>query len=77
MEAIFETGPQDIEWGVDPDGALFLLQSRPITNLPPPPLEDVDWTPAYPAKLAYGPLHNIDLSLPLLLTQRRRVLRGV
>jgi len=58
VEAIFETGPQDIEWGVDPEGALFLLQSRPITNLPPPPLEDIDWTPAYPAKLAYGPLHN-------------------
>jgi hypothetical protein len=32
------------------DGVLHLLQSRPITNLPPPPLLDVDWTPPFPAK---------------------------
>ena len=54
IEAIFETGPQDIEWGYS-NGVLYLLQSRPITNLVPPPLnaDDLDWTPAYPAKLAY------------------------
>lgn len=30
------------------DGNCWLLQSRPITNLPPPPLRDVSWDP--PAK---------------------------
>ena len=29
--------PQDIEWAVDPDGHLWLLQSRPITSLFPIP----------------------------------------
>lgn len=52
VEQIFETGPQDMEWGIR-EGVLYLLQSRPITNLPPAPLTDVDWTPAFPAKLAY------------------------
>ena len=26
-------GPQDIEWAFDPDGRLYLLQSRPITTI--------------------------------------------
>ena len=75
IEDLFDSGPQDIEWGIsqvsfqwenpdflisNPDfllkqcwisnkmqGVLHLLQSRPITNLPPPPLTDVVWTPAY------------------------------
>jgi pyruvate,water dikinase len=29
--------PQDVEWAFDGDGALWLLQSRPITTLFPPP----------------------------------------
>ena len=29
-------GPQDIEWAIDDEGALWLLQSRPITTLAPP-----------------------------------------
>jgi pyruvate,water dikinase len=28
--------PQDIEWAIDTDGTLWLLQSRPITTLAPP-----------------------------------------
>ena len=35
--------PQDIEWAIV-DGKISMLQSRPITNLPPPPLE-VEWNP--------------------------------
>jgi phosphohistidine swiveling domain-containing protein len=34
--------PQDIEWAVV-NGTLSLLQSRPITNLPPAPLKDIRW----------------------------------
>lgn len=29
--------PQDVEWAIDADGTLWLLQSRPITTLFPPP----------------------------------------
>ncbi|HET6661329.1 MAG TPA: PEP/pyruvate-binding domain-containing protein [Rubrobacter sp.] len=39
--------PQDIEWAYA-DGRLWVLQARPITNLPPPPLEDVRWEPPFP-----------------------------
>ncbi len=31
--------PQDVEWAIEA-GTLYLLQSRPITNLPPPPPAD-------------------------------------
>jgi phosphohistidine swiveling domain-containing protein len=39
--------PQDIEWAVK-DDVLYLLQSRPITNLPPAPLKDLKWEPPAP-----------------------------
>ncbi len=35
-------GPQDIEWAYDADGALWMLQSRPITTLFPLPPERED-----------------------------------
>lgn len=41
VEQHFDGLPQDIEWAVS-DGKLALLQSRPITNLPPQPLQ-VEW----------------------------------
>ena len=40
--------PQDIEWLIS-DGETWILQSRPITSLPPPPLEDVRWDPPEPS----------------------------
>ena len=48
VEGLYDGLPQDIEWAVA-DGQLWLLQSRPITNLPPPPIE-LDWTPNPPAR---------------------------
>ncbi len=51
VEEVFEDTPQDIEWAVA-DGVCWLLQARPITNLPPPPPPVVTWDPPYPgAKL--------------------------
>lgn len=47
VERLFEGLPQDIEWAVD-NQQCWLLQSRPITNLPAAPLADVRWDP--PAK---------------------------
>ncbi len=48
-EAHFGGVPQDIEWAYF-DGELFMLQSRPITNLPPQPIE-VEWVPTPPAQI--------------------------
>ena len=48
IERLYDGLPQDIEWAFS-DGRLYLLQSRPITNLPVQPIE-VDWTPPHPAK---------------------------
>lgn len=40
--------PQDVEWAIDADGVLWLLQSRPITNLfPLPPATDRPLPRAY------------------------------
>jgi pyruvate,water dikinase len=40
-------GPQDIEWAYA-GRQLWVLQARPITNLPSAPLEDVRWEPPSP-----------------------------
>ena len=45
-DAFVDGAPQDIEWGLSSD-KLWLLQSRPITNLPPDPPKDVAW-PEFP-----------------------------
>ncbi len=42
VEAAFDSVPQDIEW-VFAQQQLWLVQSRPITSLPPAPLKDVHW----------------------------------
>ena len=49
VEARFDGVPQDIEWAISA-GRLHLLQSRPITNLPPQPIE-VEWVPTPPARI--------------------------
>ncbi|MEM7362632.1 MAG: PEP/pyruvate-binding domain-containing protein [Pseudomonadota bacterium] len=40
--------PQDIEW-LFADRQLWLLQARPITRLPPPPMRDVTWDAPEPS----------------------------
>lgn len=47
IEKLFDGVPQDIEWAFA-SSKLWLLQSRPITNLPPQPLVDVRWDPPEP-----------------------------
>ncbi len=49
IEHLFDGIPQDIEWAIS-GGKLWMLQSRPITNLPPQPIE-VSWEPTPPAKI--------------------------
>ena len=44
VEELFDGVPQDIEWALS-DNKVWLLQSRPITNLPPAPLKNVRWDP--------------------------------
>jgi phosphohistidine swiveling domain-containing protein len=46
-ETCFAGMPQDVEWAVSGDRC-WLVQSRPITRLPPPPLRDVRWNPPMP-----------------------------
>ena len=43
VEACF-AAPQDIEWAIDGDGVLWLLQARPMTALP----DTASWTPPAP-----------------------------
>ncbi|GAA3102267.1 pyruvate,water dikinase [Kribbella aluminosa] len=40
----YDARPQDIEWAIDHDGTLWLLQARPMTALPQP----ASWTPPGP-----------------------------
>ena len=47
IERSFGGTPQDIEFAFS-DGKLWILQSRPITQLPPEPLRDVRWEPPEP-----------------------------
>lgn len=47
VEELYGGVPQDIEWAVA-GGRCWLLQARPITNLPPAPLRDVKWEPPRP-----------------------------
>ena len=42
VEDVFDGEPQDIEWALFSE-KLWLLQSRPITNLPPDPPKEVTW----------------------------------
>ena len=49
IEQLFDGVPQDIEWAIS-DGKLWLLQSRPITNLPPQPIT-VSWEPKPPIQI--------------------------
>ena len=48
VERTFDGVPQDIEWAYcaatgNSTARFWILQSRPITNLPPPPPKDVTW----------------------------------
>ncbi len=42
--------PMDIEWAIC-GGKISILQARPVTNLPPPPLRDVRWEPLRPGSV--------------------------
>ena len=42
--------PQDIEWAIDADGTLWILQARPMTALPP----DVSWESPAPGAYSRG-----------------------
>ncbi|MBC81225.1 MAG: hypothetical protein CMQ33_10370 [Gammaproteobacteria bacterium] len=63
IEQLFGGVPQDIEWALE-SGSLFLLQSRPITNLPDQPPEDVDW-PEIPGAQLYKRMASEVMPEPL------------
>tara|TARA_B100000959_G_scaffold287430_1_gene372139 strand:- start:27624 stop:30476 length:2853 start_codon:yes stop_codon:yes gene_type:complete len=50
VEELFVDQPLDIEWALR-GGKLWLLQARPITNLPPPPLREICWEPSEPGSI--------------------------
>lgn len=47
VQSLFDDQPQDIEWAIA-NNQVWLLQSRPITQLPPPALSNVTWDPPEP-----------------------------
>ena len=47
VETLFAGVPQDVEWAIENE-TVWLLQSRPITHLPPQPLKNVSWNPPTP-----------------------------
>lgn len=52
--AAMRGAPQDIEWAIDADGALWLLQARPMTALPPEVSWDAPAPGAYTRQLRFG-----------------------
>ena len=46
--------PQDIEWAIDADGTLWILQARPMTALPPDVSWEVPVRGAYSRTLRFG-----------------------
>ena len=49
VEGRFKT-PHDIEWAYA-EGRFWVLEARPITNLPPEPLHGVRWEPPFPGSV--------------------------
>ena len=46
LEKLFK-GPQDVEWAIDDDGNIHILQSRPITVLRDTQADDIFWSRGY------------------------------
>lgn len=74
VEALFDSVPQDIEWAFV-SGRLSLLQSRPITNLPPP-TEEIDW-PEIPGAQLYKRMAAEVMPEPLSPLFEELYLRGL
>ncbi|MBK9179420.1 MAG: hypothetical protein IPM45_07535 [Acidimicrobiales bacterium] len=55
--------PQDVEWGIDGDGRLWMLQSRPITAAGPGTPRGPVLGPGPVAETFAGPLHPLDVDL--------------
>lgn len=52
--AVTRGTPQDIEWAIDGDGTLWILQARPMTALPPEVSWDAPAPGAYTRMLRFG-----------------------